>query len=141
MPDDWNGHEEDPYICDEIRDVCEVCECDKFEAVPFHGCVPERFNGPAGKSQCHGDPNAPRDDESCGRDNEFAEQRDDKDTVVEGQDPELDTDERDIVEVTEYIIALHHTSVRNSSESIIQHTFRTIIKSWGSTAITCLPIP
>lgn len=90
MPDHRNWHQENPNVGDHVRDVCEIGEMDQVEAVAFDRRIPESFDGPASETQrdCYTD--SPGDDEGCGCDYDLAEHRNDEDSVIQGQNTELD---------------------------------------------------
>lgn len=118
MPDDRYRHQENPDISDQVRDVGKVCECDELEAVSLHGNVPKCLYRSAYERQCHRYADSPRDDECGGREYDFAEQGDHEDAVVKGEDPELDENKGEVIEVAEDVVALQSGSARVSRQKL-----------------------
>jgi hypothetical protein len=106
VPNDRYRHQEDPDISNQIRYVGEVCERDEFKAFALHVRVPKCCYRSAYEGQCDCYSNSPCNDECSGREHELAEERDDEDAVIEGEDSKLDGNEGDIVEVAEDVVTL-----------------------------------
>jgi hypothetical protein len=106
VPYDRHWHQKYPDVRNEVRDIGEVGEFHQVQAISLDITVPEGFDRSAYESQCHCYADSPSDDEYSGSYNHFAEEWNDEDTVVEGEDTEFDADQRNVVEMAENIIAL-----------------------------------
>lgn len=126
MPDHRHREEEYPYVGYEVGDVGEVGEGDHFETFARYVGVPVGGQRAASKEERDCDTYAPCEDEGGGREDDAAEDRVDKDSVVEGEDREFDADEREVVEVAEDVVAFsdHHLVVCGYDNDMSAHAMR-----------------
>lgn len=123
VPYHGHRHQEDPDVRDQVRDVGEVGECDHGEALASDVCIPVRVERPTSQEQCDSDTNAPGYHEQGSRENDGAKHGVHEDTVVEGEDTELDKDQGEVVEVAEDVVALahHHLIVGRHDNDMAAH--------------------
>jgi len=89
MPDYRYWHEKDPYVCNQIRDIGEVGKVHEVQAFALDFGIPKCFDRLTGQCQSHCYSNSPCYDESARGGDNLTEKRQDKHTVVEGENGEL----------------------------------------------------
>ena len=103
---DRNGKKEDPDVGDKICDVRKVGKSHKVKALGLHSRIPEAFNGPTVQSQDDGNGQQPKGDKDAAENDDFAKGWDGEDAVVECKNGELDSPERNVVEVAKDVVSL-----------------------------------
>lgn len=126
MPYHGHWHKEYPYVCDEVRYVGEICECDHGQAFSSHIGVPVCIEWPTRQKQCDCYANAPCDNKDGSCDDYGAEYGMDEDTEVKGKNAELHRHKGKIVEMAEDVVALpyHHLVVWANGNDVPSHAMR-----------------
>jgi hypothetical protein len=126
VPYHGDRKQEYPDVGDQIAHIGEVDEVDHGQAFPHDVSIPVGVEWPASKEQGDRDANPPCYHECCGRKDDCAEDRMNKDAPVEGEDAELDGHKGDVVEMAEYVIAFpnHHLIMGGDNYDMLPHAVR-----------------
>lgn len=137
MPNHRHRHQKDPHVRYQIRNIGKIRELHKMETFALDVDIPKGFDGAADQTESDGYADAPGNDEGGGCEYDFAEEGNDEDAVVEGEDAEFDADEGDVVKVAIDVVAFpdHHQVLWRNDDDMSAHA---VGRAWTMLALPVL---